>query len=253
MAFEEKDGELKTVLDKQFTLYYFDGRGLGETARTLFLISGVDFQDERMMALPEGQFSENLGRLPCLKVVDGSGEHVIGSSKAVNTYIARVLGLMGKDEFEAAKINMLCSHMSDIGEGVGKFFGYMEGAKVDNWEEQWFNTPNNMPDRSQRCLRWYLHRINDLVGENGFAVGDSFTLADAVIHRTLGERCENLEEMHYSGKSNDFMRYPMYASSWELVKKVLEEESPNLLRIVENFRNTPEMQAYLKSRGKQHF
>lgn len=239
---------------KNFTVYYFGGRGRGELTRTLFVIAGVNFEDERMMGLPEkGQFPENLGRLPCLKVVDGSGEHIIGQSGAINRYVANVLGLNGANELEAAKIDTLCCHLEDIGNALKKYYDYMTGPAQEDWEDVWFDTPGDVTESSQRCFRWYLRGIDAIVGKNGFAVGNSFTLADAAIYRNLGEYCEDLEPKHYTGRSNDFMKYPMFASSNERVRKALEEDAPNILKIVDNFGNTPQMQEWLKTRGRQMF
>jgi len=244
----------RAVEDKKFTFYYFGGRGLGELTRTLFVIAGVNFENERLFALPEeGQFPENLGRLPCLKIVDGSGEYIIGQSGAINRYAAKVLGLYGANELEAAKIDTLCCHLDDISNALKKYYDYMTGPLQEDWEDVWFDTPADVTERSERRLRWYLRGMDSQVGQNGFAVGNSFTLADAEIYRKLGECCEDLEPLHYTGRSNDFMKYPMYASSNERVRKVLEEDAPNILKIVDNFGNTPQMQTWLKTRGRQAF
>ena len=105
-------------------LRYFDARGAAETSRLLMALVGQPFTEDRWAidftrlsgdqmspgmaaARQEGKLVANLDRAPVL-VVDG-GE--IGQSKAIERFLARRLGLMGKDEIEAGRIDCFSEHI----------------------------------------------------------------------------------------------------------------------------------------------
>lgn len=115
-------------------LRYFDARGAAETSRLLMALAGQKFTEDRWAidftrlsgdamspgmatARQEGKLAANLDRAPVL-VVDGGNE--IGQSKAIERFLARRLGLMGKDELEAGRIDCFSEHVRDIREKYQK-------------------------------------------------------------------------------------------------------------------------------------
>ena len=58
-----------------------------------------------------GLQAKNLGRAPVV-VVDGTES--IGQSKTIERYLARRLGVMGANEFEAAQIDSITEHVRDL-------------------------------------------------------------------------------------------------------------------------------------------
>uniref|UniRef100_A0AC34R6Z5 Glutathione S-transferase n=1 Tax=Panagrolaimus sp. JU765 TaxID=591449 RepID=A0AC34R6Z5_9BILA len=86
-----------------YKLYYFDFRGLGETARLLFHAAGQEFEDVRFNPeqWPEYKAQSPTGKAPFLEV-DG---HTIVESFAIYRFLANRFGYAGKDEFEKALVD----------------------------------------------------------------------------------------------------------------------------------------------------
>ena len=55
----------------------------------------------------------NMNRVPVLEVRDAEGtlQATVGQSKAIERFVARQLHFMGRNEIEAAQIDMICEHM----------------------------------------------------------------------------------------------------------------------------------------------
>lgn len=224
------------------TLCYFDGRGLAETARQMLTIAGVEFTDNRYnitmtdgnFSAPEmdadketGRFDANLGRLPVLEV-DGFS---IGGSKAVNRYIAQAYGLNGRDAKEAAIIDTICEIVNDIGDAFNKAED----------KDKWFSASSKVAyKQGERQLQWYVENLEKLLGDDGFAVGDKFSMADAVIYARFGEAATT------KGLFGSTDSQPM--SNGAEVAKVLANNAPKLNKIVNNWRNNSAIQKYLQER-----
>jgi len=239
---------------KSYKISYFGGRGLGELARTLCVISGTEFEDDRR-GEPTTFEKEpaNLGRLPILEVRSCDNVLRVGQKGAICRYLGKSLGLAGSNEEEEAMIDMLCEHTEEMKTQFGKNIWPYAKDPIENWEEKWFDSPVEAKERSDRCLQWFLHKIETFVGDDGFAVGGKFSRADAVLYNVLGEVCTDLPEKLYTGAPGSIFFYPFNGPSYERTRDVMEKVSPKVLRIVENFRDEPKMQAYLNNRGTQMF
>ena len=64
-------------------------------------------------------FDANLKRLPVLEV---QGE-MIGQSRAIERFVAKDLGLMGKGKIDEAKIDAICEHVRDLRDAYQKARG----------------------------------------------------------------------------------------------------------------------------------
>lgn len=102
-----------------------------------------------------------------------------------------------------------------------------------------------MKTRSTRALPFYLGRLEQLVGTDGFAVGSQFSLADAIIYNTFGETLKDNEAYE---KVPQYRREP--GGDAARMAKALSAH-PNVLRIVENYREN--ISDYLATRGEQRF
>ena len=110
-------------------LRYFNCRALAETSRYMLAIGGIKYDDDRFpftfgtpgdfstIQRPEfdeakkaGEFVASLGKVPVLEV----GKEVIAQSKAIERYIARKAGLIGRTDVEAAQIDAVTEHVRDI-------------------------------------------------------------------------------------------------------------------------------------------
>lgn len=235
------------------TLSYFDGRGLAETARQMLAVAGVDYTDKRYgLSLAEGEgsvfsriqkpemdadqakglFDANLGRLP---ILEADGER-IGGSKAIYRFIANNYELMGSTSAEAGQIDCICEIMQDIVDAFGK----------QDDKDKWFNTTSAEGfKQGERQLQWYLEKLDKLVGSNGFAVGTTFSMADAIIYSKFGERCTT------KGLFGNPDSQPMGDAA--RTEAALKKCAPNLAKVVDNWRNCPAIKSYLANRGEQWF
>jgi len=136
-----------------YKLQYFDIRGLAETARFLFAVAKVPYEDARFsltfgtpgdfstIQRPEfdaakaaGELHASLGKVPYLEV-DGVR---IGQSKAIERFLARAFGLMGATEIEGAHIDQLCETVRDIKDAYQKVRGIKDEEEKKAGMEKWF-------------------------------------------------------------------------------------------------------------------
>jgi glutathione S-transferase len=231
-------------------LSYFNGRGLAETSRTMLAVAGVEFEDKRYgftiaegdgpvygrISKPEmdadaatGQFDANMGRLPIL-VANGQS---IGGSKPIQRFIASNFGLNGSDAFEAAQIDMICEHVADIAQAFDK----------QEDKEVWFTSEDST--QGKRQIPYYLQALEKCLGSNGFSVGSSFSMADAVIYNKFGERCMT-KGLFGAPDSQPF-------GDAAKTEAVLAKYAPKLAAIVKNFAGDAKVQNYLTNRSEQWF
>ena len=190
----------------QYTLTYFDGRGLAEVSRTLFATTGRfpqdgGFTDVRLSQddfdtmRGKGDLAQNLNRVPVLRHNDA----IIGQSSTIARYLARKFNLLGKDEVEAAKIDALCEHIEDIKSAWRKIFPYPGSKNFTKVEKDkgyaiWFETPPapKMDGRKERQLQWFLQQMEQELDETGYSVGMRPSLSDAYLYNLLGEQAPEL-------------------------------------------------------------
>jgi glutathione S-transferase len=242
-----KNGSKSTA--SSIKLSYFDGRGLAEVSRTMLAVAGVSFEDKRYaltiaegdgpiygrISKPEmdvdaaaGVFDSNMGRLPVL-VADG---HSIGGSKSIQRFIASQFGLNGSNAFEAAQIDAVCEHVGDIAQAFEK----------QEDKEAWFTSEETA--QGKRALPYYLQALEKCLG-NGFAVGSSFSMADAVIYNKFGENCKT------KGLFGDADSQPFGDAA--KTEAALTKYAPKLAAVVKNFSGDAKVQNYLANRGEQWF
>jgi len=234
-------------MPSKLTLMYFDGRGLAEATRQLLALAGVDYTDKRYkftiaegdgpimsrISKPEmdkdqaaGVFDANMGRLPILQV-DGVR---IGGSKAINRYVSKAFGLMGQNSLHEAQIDNICELVFDLAEAFSK----------ESDKDKWFSGAGTK--QGDRQLQWYLQSLEKVVGVNGHAVGDSFSMADAMIYNKLGENAKT------KGLFGDPDSQPM--GDGAKVAESLAKFAPKVANIVKTFAASPAIRAYLTERNK---
>lgn len=177
------------------TLKYFNARGVVENTRVMFAIGDIEYDDRRYAIGPgfeapefkaekeSGALALNLNRAPLLI----TGEGIIGQSKAIERYVAKRAGLMGKSPFEAATIDMLAEHVRDVRDAQArKGFSPMARDKTDEEKtvlaDEWYST--DLPDwlgRIEAC-------IIELSGQDAsHACGGCLSYADVCIWSLLRE------------------------------------------------------------------
>jgi glutathione S-transferase len=237
----------------QFSLTYFDGRGLAEVTRTLFATvgryPGSGFTDVRLTRdqfnemKGKGELAKNLNRVPILT----HNGRMIGQSSSINRYLAKALGLLGANEDDAAQIDSLCEHIVDIKSAWRKLVPYgkdMTDEETQSANKLWFDTPASpaLDDRKERQLQWFLEQVERTLPGDGFAVGGRPSLADAHLFNMLGEHAS---EVLPASKAEPFGSLADTAGA--LAKY------PKLLAVVHAFKNSPGMKHYLGNRGHMGF
>ena len=214
---------------------YFDLRGLGETARWLFKLAKVDFEDHRIgfsfgvpgdfstIQRPEfdsmkaaGELDVSLGKVPFLEV-DGKK---IGQSKAIERFLAREFGFMGADSVEAAQIDQLCETVIDFKNAYQKVKGIQDATEKEAAMKKWFeeDLPANVA----------LAEKSVPPGPGPFLVGSKVSLADLVWYSFLAAPKGFFDNAEGAKASMD--KCPRIKASTEAVAQI------------------PELQEWLKTR-----
>ena len=153
----------------------------------------------------------------------------VGGSQAVARFIARQWGLAGNGSaLQAAQVDTICSVISDISDAFGK----------QQDKEKWFTAEGTK--QGDRNLPWYLQGLEKLVGGDGFAVGGSVSMADAVIYRQFGESATT------AGIFGSPESVPMNDAT--ATEAALAKYAPKVAAIVAAFRAHPKIAAYLAAR-----
>ena len=138
-----------------YTLTYFDARGLAEVTRYLFAITETPYQDKRLplhfkvpgdfstivkeefdTAKNKGEFRVGMDRVP---VLDADGVR-LAQSKAIERFVARRVGCLGKDDVEAAQIDIVTEHVRDIKQAYQKVRGVEDADEKSKATDAWFST-----------------------------------------------------------------------------------------------------------------
>jgi len=251
-----------------FELFYWNGRGLMEVPRMMLAAKGKypgDYEDGRYTtdtpygvtksySLLKDKMNSNLGRMPVMSA-EGS---FIGQSCAINYYVAKSLGMMGSSDLEAAQIISIQEHLRECNLAFRNLIPYGSEPTEDQLNT-WFDTgatdssgPADMKTRSTRYLKWYVGRIENVVGDDGYAVGGKLSLADLLIYNLFAETLLE-EEAADNVKEVKWRRQPF--CDLERTNKALIA-APNLAKICKNVRNNPGIKKWLETRGetnKQRF
>ena len=175
---------------------YWAGRGLMEVPRFLLAIAGKEYEDKRCTEGTAGYgnaLDANLGRLPTIDCTNGT----IGQSGAINFYIATECGLMGSSTFEAAKILEFSEHLKELMTAFRALVPW--GAEpseetlatfFDSEEATDYEGPADGSKRSGRQLKWFVGRMEKLVGDDGFAIGGKLSLADVLLYNTFADKLD---------------------------------------------------------------
>lgn len=191
------------LLDSEsLRLYYFDAKGVIETARVMLKVGGVPFEDIRFSMKPKegggyetpefdaakssGLLTSNLDRVPIL-VLDGGIE--IGQSKAIERYVARLCKMCGDSDEEAAQIDNLTVNVRDIEDKWQKIrtVGGMapndeKAAAIKKWYEE--------GELKEWLLKLELSLPKQAACDH-FAVGSRLSHADFSIWHLLRENFDN--------------------------------------------------------------
>ncbi|ORX90904.1 thioredoxin-like protein [Basidiobolus meristosporus CBS 931.73] len=201
-----------------FELSYFEMPGRAETAKLILLHAGVPYEskDVKWSEWEKVQTTVPFGQLPYMveKKEDGK-KFILGESHAIERYLARKYGYLGKDLEEAAFLESICDNGNAMSE---KFFGRfaLEGEAKEKAAENFLQVV--VP----KYIKYHEEILNKN-GNNGFYLRDEFTLAEFLNAQMI--RIINL----LSGEE-------VFSAS----------KSPALWKLVQNVRSHPSFTSYFK-------
>lgn len=261
------------------TLKYWSGRGLMEVPRQMLAIAGLfpgvsvvvlkplfcepgltpppphlqaGYTDVRVSGAPPSgpELDANLGRLPCLEV----GGVTIGQSAAINFYVAQHTGLLGSSPAEAAQIIAFTEHLRELNQAFRALVPYgtepteaAMAAFFDDSSAADFTGPADGAKRAARNMKWFMGRLERLVGE-GFCVGGKTSLADVMLFQFFADSLTPEESA--TGDLPAHRREPW--SSKARTDAALAAH-PRVAACVAGVAAHPNIKQWLATRGKQGF
>jgi glutathione S-transferase len=209
-----------------YKLIYFNVKGLAETTRVLFAMSGTNYEDYRYNFEVVGgeykkeefdkdkeKFECSMGKLPILEIKIGDKVEQIGQSKSIERYLAREFGLMGSNKIEEAKIDSICECIRDIKER------YQSIKKTDGINKYFEETIYNELEKLSKVLD----------NKSKLAVGEKLSLADITIYMFIKEYFDRSEEVIEQAKK--IKRYDSIIEELDKHDKLQEwfKQRPNTL------------------------
>lgn len=198
---------------------------------------------------PTGLLAANLGRMPVLEIDETTS---VGQSAAINYYVASENGLMGANNYEAATIISIYEHLKEVMTTWRTLVPYGTEPSTESLDK-WFNEgatdstgPADGSVRATRFLTWYMGRIEQVLGEKGFAVGDKLSLADVLLYNAFGEYLKDEE----AGELPAFKRE---AFGSKARTDAILAKHPKILASVQAVANNANIQKWLSIRGVQGF
>ncbi|XP_068085137.1 glutathione S-transferase-like [Anabrus simplex] len=163
----------------KYKLTYFNLRGIGEPIRFLFLYGGIDFEDIRIELedWPKVKESTPYGKLPYIDV-DGKR---ITQATAIARYVAKLVGLVGKDDLEDLEIDSVVDTIVDLKNVLVEY--YFEKDEAIKQKKKDIAVKETVPQ--------FLSKLDARLKENGgYFVGGKLTWADvyfAAGHETIND------------------------------------------------------------------
>lgn len=161
----------------EYKLIYFNGRGLAELVRWIFLQGDIPFTDERVDRedWPERKKTIPGGRLPIL-MVDGKP---LWQSQAIARYAASLSSLMPKDLLNAAYCDAFAESVKELATDMFKI------KRSDKSEEE--KEKEIKEEYIPKVLEPFMEKINKRMSEKQWLVSDNITWADLAYGRIMEE------------------------------------------------------------------
>ncbi|KAI6177877.1 Protein CBR-GST-6.1 [Aphelenchoides bicaudatus] len=117
-----------------YKLHYFPLRARAEAIRLMFLYKGVKFEDE-IVFWNEWKDKKPTFPINTLPVLEIDGKHQISQSWAILRYVAKKLGLAGKDDMEAAQLDQVLELWRDWDNAATPWMSVLAGFSQENPNE----------------------------------------------------------------------------------------------------------------------
>eukprot|EP00934_Nitzschia_sp_Nitz4_P002966 Nitzschia sp. Nitz4//scaffold261_size27179//12808//13488//NITZ4_008210-RA/size27179-processed-gene-0.3-mRNA-1//1//CDS//3329544720//2956//frame0 len=209
-----------TVLVGNCKLTYFNLTALGEACRVSLAMGGIKFKDERIdfPDWPAMKPSTPWGTLPMLTLASGVE---IGQQKAIIRLIGKETGLYPTDVIQAAHVDCIMDYGIDMSKTIRKIGADLPKEEMLAKRAEAFAKGGDAYVLFERVEKYVTEH-----GSEGYAIGNSLTVADAFIFAYVG--------LVVSGA---FDGVPTNA---------LDKDFPRLLSIRKNVRKVPGVDKYYK-------
>ncbi|KAE8747766.1 Glutathione-S-transferase S-1-like [Frankliniella occidentalis] len=150
----------------KYKLHYFDVTALGEPIRFLLSYGNLDWEDIRY---DDAKWAESKSKMPFgqMPVLDIDGK-IYAQSTAISRYLAKQVGLSGKDDLENLQIDQAVDLFHDFRQKIGGWF-------YDPIPESKAAKEKDLKDQ----VTFYLKKFEQIVKDNnGFLVNGKLTWAD---------------------------------------------------------------------------
>ncbi|KAL7040526.1 hypothetical protein ACKWTF_000426 [Chironomus riparius] len=196
----------------EYKVFYFNVKALGEPLRFLLSYGNLPFEDVRISRndWPALKPTMPMGQMPVLEV-DGKRVH---QSLAMCRYIAKQVGVAGKDAFEDLQIDALVDTINEFRLKIA----------IVSYEPDDAVKEKKMITLTQEVIPFYLTKMNVVAKENG---------GHLVLNRTTWA------DIYFAGII-DYLNY--------LTKLDLLENFPNLRQVVDNVISNENIQKYIAQR-----
>mmetsp|Transcript_32530 Transcript_32530/g.49046 ORF Transcript_32530/g.49046 Transcript_32530/m.49046 type:complete len:222 (+) Transcript_32530:64-729(+) len=155
-------------------LTYFGIPGRGEAIRLALFLGDIDFNDDRIGFGDWKALKPNTpwGSLPVLTLSDGTQ---IAQTRAILRFVGKETALYPtENHVKAAKVDELLDAVEEMGPKI------MDAGR--GMEEKERLQARKVACEEGGAVYNLLVKINDSIGSNGFAVGDSLTIADLFLY-----------------------------------------------------------------------
>ncbi|CAH1248709.1 HPGDS [Branchiostoma lanceolatum] len=199
-----------------YKLTYFNARGRAEPIRLLFAAAGIKYEDVRIEGAdwPALKPKTPMGHLPILEV-DGT---TLCESTTIARFVAKRAGMVGKDDLEEAKADMIVDGVKEVFRKLLTMFFEKDESKKEELKKDVFE--NTLPE----CLRSF----GKLANPSGYFVGDSLSWADVEFY--------NLMEMVRPSFPGDLLK-----------------DNANLSKVIANVGGNPAIAKWIKERPESAF
>ncbi|KAF9299641.1 hypothetical protein BGZ74_008819 [Mortierella antarctica] len=171
---KDPSGELAAAMESpvSFKLYYFPVMGRGATSRDILALAGVDFKNVYPENWDEEVVRTPFGGLPVLFITGKNGEEaVISEAAVIETYLAKMCGLLGDDIYEETVIKAFHSTIFSMHDHFSTAVTFIQ-PEVRVKSITAFK-PSTLPTF---CASLEKHLVAN--GGNGHFVGSKLSLAD---------------------------------------------------------------------------
>ncbi|KAJ9592543.1 hypothetical protein L9F63_015778 [Diploptera punctata] len=150
-----------------YKLLYFPVKALGEPIRFLLSYGGLEFEDHRFQEgeWPKVKPTTPFGKSPILEI-NGKQTH---QSASICRYLAKQVGLSGKDDWENLQIDMIVDTITDFRTQLANYhYDPDEASKEKKWG------PLN-----DETIPFYTSKFDDVIKANGgYFVNGKLTWVD---------------------------------------------------------------------------